>query len=146
MKTRVRKKKNYKRDTSPHFSQNKSHPQVTTEEGDRVWKTSFLASTGLCASSRVLHEASVFLQLLGQFVSLCSHLTRKHWQKVNLESPVALENLEGSKTKISISIEYASVLNSIGELHFLCFFFLVSPIENVKFSSRFEHSVVDEGR
>lgn len=47
----------------------KRHAQVTTEEIDTVWSTSFvLVITGLCVSSRVMHQASVFLKPQGQFV------------------------------------------------------------------------------
>ena len=53
---------------------NKRHAQVTTEEIDTVWSTSFvLVITGLCASSGVMHQASVFLQPQGNSLSPCSH-------------------------------------------------------------------------
>lgn len=76
MKTGFRKKKTIFFLTKPLLNspENKRHAQVTTEEIDTVWSTSFvLVITGLCASSRVMHQASVFLKPQGNSFSPCSH-------------------------------------------------------------------------
>lgn len=99
-----------------------------TEEVGTIWNTSFLlVLTGFCASSWVTQSFRVPKAIRAiSFHSAC--ISREALIPVKAVKPVALGKFELKVQGPSspIAIENANLQNSIGEVHFLFCFFLIS--------------------
>ena len=99
MKTSFRKKNKILKKPLLNSPINKRHPQVIRtwiQFGVLhsfffffFWSTSFLlVITGICFSSRAMQEVSVFLKLLGNLFSLCSHLSVEAVTQIKAVEPI----------------------------------------------------------